>query len=354
MTTQELAIQDTTARAVDPEIIALAAAFFTAGEGRITKPQAVKAAYFFHSSGQVEGRDSYIGTSGKVAGRVLEGYRGVTKDAAERGAGEVKYEFRPVTAQEAEENEIEPGDMAIACEVYQLRAWRLAKEMGERYSPIVGIGIIKKAEKTDRDGRPIPMQGGYTWAKKVRNRAYKEAFRHLPGMAIDAEEVLDEAERAGVHVELPDGAKPSREQALALVEQAERLAIAGPAEDPAETLRRNVAAMRGPEVDGFDDDEPPAVQQPPARPTWADPVAAQSWAMQQVDGAGDPVFKARRHCENAYAKLRAESLASASPPTNARQFFDLWYQDVLRRVAEADERLQHELDRLAASEEPQF
>ena len=82
---------------VEPEIIALAQAFLTASP-EITLPQAVKAAYFFHRTGQVEGRDSYIGTSGRVTGKVLEGYRGVARDAAERNVGEVQIRYRPLTA----------------------------------------------------------------------------------------------------------------------------------------------------------------------------------------------------------------------------------------------------------------
>ena len=64
--------------AVDPEIIALASAFFTAGE--MTKEQAVKAATSSTRPAQVEGRDSYIGTTGNVSGKVLEGYRGVARE----------------------------------------------------------------------------------------------------------------------------------------------------------------------------------------------------------------------------------------------------------------------------------
>ena len=79
----------TGAETISPEIIALTQAFLMASP-EITLPQAVKAAYFFHNTGQVEGRDSYIGTSGRVTGKVLEGYRGVARDAAERNVGEVQ------------------------------------------------------------------------------------------------------------------------------------------------------------------------------------------------------------------------------------------------------------------------
>lgn len=81
------------------------------------------------------------------------------------------------------------------------------------------------------------------------------------------------------------------------------------------------------------------------RPTWHGPVEAQDWAM--TTGA----FEHRRHCENAYDKLRRAALASENPPANASAFFDLWYADVNRRVAEK----QAELDKIAAGDEqPQF
>jgi hypothetical protein len=153
----------TGAETISPEIIALTQAFLMASP-EITLPQAVKAAYFFHNTGQVEGRDSYIGTTGRVTGKVLEGYRGVARDAAERGVGEVEIKYRPLTADEAEWHEVKPGDLARACEVYQLRAWRIAQRMGQPYEPIIGIGIVKPSEKVTSEGKPIPLIGGMTLA----------------------------------------------------------------------------------------------------------------------------------------------------------------------------------------------
>lgn len=245
---------------VEPEIIALAQAFLTASP-EITLPQAVKAAYFFHRTGQVEGRDSYIGTSGRVTGKVLEGYRGVARDAAERNVGEVQIKYRPLTAEEATWNDVQPGDLARACEVYQLRAWRIAQKMGQPYEPIIGIGIVKPGEKTDSSGKPIPLIGGMTWGKKCQNRAYKDAMRHVPGMAINGAEVLEDAEERDIHVEVPQGAQLTREQAIALVAEAERLSIAPPqpmsTEQATATLAQNNARTRGtgPEWRGFGDDD---------------------------------------------------------------------------------------------------
>ena len=322
----------TGAETISPEIIALTQAFLMASP-EITLPQAVKAAYFFHNTGQVEGRDSYIGTTGRVTGKVLEGYRGVARDAAERNVGEVQIKYRPLTADEATWNDVQPGDLARACEVYQLRAWRIAQKMGQPYEPIIGIGIVKPGEKVDRDGKPIPLIGGMTWGKKCQNRAYKDAMRHVPGMAINGAEVLEDSEERDIHVEVPQGAQLTREQAIALVAEAERLSIAPPqpmnTEQGAATLAQNNARTRGtgPEWRGFgDDDERPV---PAARPHWNSVDEAVLWGYDQ--GA----FKAVQHAQNAYNKLRDEAKASDNPPKSAKEMFDRWFADVLLRLERA-------------------
>lgn len=92
----------------------------------------------------------------------------------------------------------------------------------------------------------------------------------------------------------------------------------------------------------------------PARPTWSSPDDAQSWAMQQTDGAGVVIFDHAKHVANAYAKLRTAYAAEAEHPTPA-EFFDRWYADVQRRIDEANARLAAELDAQAAAEErPNF
>lgn len=377
---------------VEPEIIALAQAFLTASP-EITLPQAVKAAYFFHNTGQVEGRDSYIGTSGRVTGKVLEGYRGVARDAAERNVGEVQIKYRPLTADEAAWNDVQPGDLARACEVYQLRAWRIAQKMGQPYEPIIGIGIVKPGEKTDSNGKPIPLIGGMTWGKKCQNRAYKDAMRHVPGMAINGAEVLEDAEERDIHVEVPQGAQLTREQAIALVAEAERLSIAPPQpmneQQAAATLAQNNARTRGtgPDWQGFgDDDERPAKtpqdaandaafeqlpsasaerapadryeggkaeraggngKQPPAngRPQWKDADSAIDW------GNAQGCFDHRNHAENAWNKVVTAIKAEHAPaiPTYA-WVFDAWYADVQRRVLDHNAKIDAELDAQAAAQ----
>lgn len=92
----------------------------------------------------------------------------------------------------------------------------------------------------------------------------------------------------------------------------------------------------------------------PARPTWNGPEAAQAWAMKQTDAAGVLIFHAKPHVTNAYNKLRMAYADETEHPTSVG-FFDRWYEDVQRRIAEANAKLDAELDAAAAAEEqPNF
>lgn len=196
--------------AVDPEIIALASAFFTAGE--MTKEQAVKAAYFFYHTGQVEGRDSYIGTTGNVTGKVLEGYRGVAREVGRDY--EVKY--RRPTNEEIEEHGINPKGKALVCEVYVLDIWQRKQRMGLPYEPVIGIAYYPP-------GTTIRVPATKTEHWVLQKNARKDALRQVPGIPLDAGEVFEEAAAMGVKVEpLPEGAEPSTEQAILMVNQAIR------------------------------------------------------------------------------------------------------------------------------------
>lgn len=203
------------------------------GNPKITGDMAIAAAMYQAGTGQLLGRDFYVN---EKVGR-MEGYRGVARDANERGVGEVQIKYRPLAAEEAEDHEIQAGDTAVACEVYQLRAWNMAQRMGQRYEPIVGIGIIRKVEKYDKKStqrwddnqrryvqlpesnwRQATLEGGMTWRKKAQNRAYKDALRHTPGMPASPEEVIADA-AANLDELPPETARLTMEQAQAWVEQ---------------------------------------------------------------------------------------------------------------------------------------
>jgi hypothetical protein len=92
----------------------------------------------------------------------------------------------------------------------------------------------------------------------------------------------------------------------------------------------------------------------PARPTWAGPDDAKTWAAKQTNAAGVLIFAHANHVANAYDKLRRAYTAEAEHPTPAG-FFDRWFADVQRRIDEANAKLDAELDAAAAAEEqPHF
>lgn len=162
------------------------------------------AAYVYESThpGQQLGRDFYIEPSVGV----MIGYPGVEKDAVERKVGHLEVRYRVMSVEESELNEIKPGDSTAVCEVYQLDVWERMRRMGVRYEPIVGFGIVRDKEKwiTEEwtgdygnrrkvkldEPKPVELSGGYTWHRKARNRAYKDALRHVPGLPKDSVDLV--------------------------------------------------------------------------------------------------------------------------------------------------------------------
>ena len=240
----------------DPELAARAVAIMASRPAddkykTITPDRAIAAALHERETGHREGRDFYIDQRMGI----VSGYQGIQRDAGERNVGELITRYRPMNGAEAEEQEIRPGDMAVICEIYQVDAMGKARMLGIPYDPVIGYGILRKGEKFTKAGDKITLKGGYTWARKVRNRAYKDALRHTPGQLVDAGEVLEDAAAHGIRVEIPDGARISRDQALAAVEQAktiaansERLAEMTP-EERATSAAHAVEEMRGPDSD---------------------------------------------------------------------------------------------------------
>jgi len=298
------------------------------GNPKITGDMAIAAAMYQAGTGQLLGRDFYV--NDKV-GR-MEGYRGVARDANERGVGEVQIKYRPLAAEEAEDHEIQAGDTAVACEVYQLRAWNMAQRMGQRYEPIVGIGIIRKVEKYDKKStqrwddnqrryvqlpesnwRQATLEGGMTWRKKAQNRAYKDALRHTPGMPASPEEVI--ADNAMHLDELPpEAARLTMEQAQAWVAQH---GMDG-SEEPDGVTEGQFTEQRQPEPqNGAQQASTQQAQDPPGFAVWADWTNAndaKAWAMTQGK------FNASQHMEHAYAKVKTDCA-----PKTAREMWQCWY-----------------------------
>jgi hypothetical protein len=64
---------------VKAQAAAIAADVLAQG-GTINAARALAAAYYFQRTGEIPGRHAYVGTTGRVAGRVLEGYRGIARE----------------------------------------------------------------------------------------------------------------------------------------------------------------------------------------------------------------------------------------------------------------------------------
>lgn len=293
------------------------------GTPKITADMALAAAMYQAGTGQLLGRDFYVN---EKIGR-MEGYRGVSRDAVDRGIGDVQIKYRSLTAEENADHEINPGDTAVVCEVYQLRAWRLAQQIGQRYEPVTGVGVVRKIEKhvahkweksssgksykavlPEKDWKPLQLEGGMTWRKKAQNRAYKEALRHVPGMPASGDEVIEEAVLRGVEPP-PAGARLTVEQAQEWVSQREG----------------------NDEPDGYTEGEYRDAPEPPTNGTsngagyrpepgeevwadWRNPHDAKAWAMTQGK------FNHQRHMERAYEKVKADN-----KPANAREMWRCWY-----------------------------
>lgn len=320
------------------------------GTPKITADMALAAAMYQAGTGQLLGRDFYVN---ERIGR-MEGYRGVSRDAVDRGIGEVQIKYRSLTAEEADDHEIQAGDTAVVCEVYQLRAWRLAQQMGQRYEPVSGVGVVRKIEKhtahkweksssgksykavlPEAQWKPLQLEGGMTWRKKAQNRAYKEALRHVPGGHASADEILEEAALRGMAEMPPEAARLTMEQAQAWVEQHGDDTIEGEY-----TETQHVASNVH---DGY--------QPAPGEDVWADwrnPGDAQAWAMTQGK------FNGQRHMENAYAKVKGDC-----NPKTAREMWACWYSYVMAHEpakAAADTTGWADVDAHGhdADDEPQF
>lgn len=249
--TTELAPGNFDTANVPAEIMQLAVALWASlgqdGSG-ISQADALKAAIHAERTGEVFGRDSYIGTQGKVKGQILEGYRAIQNRI------ETPYivKYRPLTEDEATENEIKPGMRALICEVYVLDVWRRAQKMHVPYAPVCGLGILRPSDMTTYDGKPKEPPTGKTWRWVLEKRARKDALRQLPAWArepFDWHEDDDE----------DDNAQTRR---LAAAEQAAAEEAAHfqqlPPEEQRARLTSNVIAMRGAKTaDPLGVDSPP-------------------------------------------------------------------------------------------------
>jgi len=239
---------------VPPEIMQLAVALWASlGQdgGGISQADALKAAIHAQRTGEVFGRDSYIGTTGRVKGQILEGYRAI------QARVETPYivKYRPLTTQEAADNEIKPSMRALICEVSVLDVWRRAQRMNVPYEPVRGLGILTAADMRTSDGREKDPPTGKTWRWVLEKRARKDALRQLPAWARDPYDWNEgDTEEDNAQTRQVAAAEAA---AVEQVRQFQQL----PPEQQQAKLAANVTAMRGPQTAdplGIDDTPPPA------------------------------------------------------------------------------------------------
>ena len=237
---------------------------------KLSDEEALAGAVYAKMTGQIPGRDFYIAPNFGV----IPGYQGEQKQAVEAAPKFLPPEYRAMTEEEADFNDIAPGDKAAICEIWVPARMREARELGMKPRPIVGVGIVRKSEQwvsfewrsassgkrykaalpesewKDRTDPPT----GRSWGWVARNRAYKDALRHLPSHQ-DAESILVEGARRGLVVEVPEGAQLSPEQARLMIESAQQDAERPELtyEQHQERLRANTERMRGPSWDAFDE-----------------------------------------------------------------------------------------------------
>lgn len=310
---REIALMQT----VDSELATRALAIFLSrpADRPISPARAISAALNERETGHREGRDFYIDEDMGI----VPGYRGLMRDSAESGAGAHMETYRPMTALEEEEHEIRPGDTTCICELTQIAVYRQAREAGLAYAPVLGVGIVRAREKVTRENKPIYLKGGYTWTRKARNRAFKDALRHA-GFAAEASEVIEDAEYNGIHVEIPEGQHVSVEQAEAAVAYARQAATHVPATEA--ERRAAVDAMRGPEgFKGFgdgDEDEGDIVTGTAREIETGDPDAAAKIAAAEAHARADADFAAMQSRSATDTPATAPAPEATSAPNGKR------------------------------------
>jgi hypothetical protein len=235
---------------IDPAIMTRAAAIaadIMANGGHINAAQALAAAYHFEQTGEVIGRHAYVGTTGQVAGKVLEGYRGVARGL---DMSQFQFRYRPLTDDEKKMHDIDPKWQTVACEIDVLKARARCIRMHIEYQPVIGIGILKPSEKVTSSGQPKDPPKTKTWYWVLQKRSRVDGMRQL-GENTSGDDVLEEAD-----VEAPEGAHLTIGQAEAFVREHFRK-LNAPERTPEEAKRllaENVTAMRGdPQDDPFAD-----------------------------------------------------------------------------------------------------
>jgi len=171
---------------------------------------------------------------------VVPGYKGaLARDGMQGRAPD--YRYRPLTEDEKEWHDIQPGDKACICYATDPAEEVVARREGRQPRVWEGVGIVRKSDqyisyewKTSQSGskyksklpeaewkgRADPPQGR-SWGWVAQKTALKDCNNHMGiPVEMDAAQIIASAQAAGIPVEVPEGAWLDSEQAGALVAEA--------------------------------------------------------------------------------------------------------------------------------------
>ena len=210
----------------------------------LTVDKAFAAASYEAKTGAVVGRDFYVDS--KLGN--IPSVRGIEREVSSV-SGDYQVSFRPPRNEELEQVDppLMPGDMLYVCEITQLAVYKqvlqiqaLEKQVSGKistvYLPIVGIGVLREKERFTGTRKwddftnsyqavpkdkwvPLDLSPNFSWDKKVRIRAKRDALKKIPGFGATVREVIEEAESEGIDMDLPNDGHVSIEQAHELARQ---------------------------------------------------------------------------------------------------------------------------------------
>jgi hypothetical protein len=263
--------------------------------------RAIQAAAWEKRTGHTIGKLSYMDERMGV----IDGHMGFAKDVAD-SAGAYTLEWRPLTREEtaAVNPPLTEGDLAIACEVtvmdhyaqilrIQAMEMQVHGHILTTYNKPVGYGVVREIERYDSKGnwndnahrfdvlpkeqwlkKPVTLGPNFSWDKKVRIRAKKQALAQVPGVKLSAKEIIEDAKAEGLELGLAPElyGRISREQAEYVVEDARRRAEAPVLTD--EELRAHLRdSQQRTRPDGFNGygEEPDTLAMKSAAPQVVEP-----------------------------------------------------------------------------------
>ena len=221
---------------------------------------------------------------------VVPGYKGaLARDGMQGRAPD--YRYRPLTDEEKDWHDVEPGDKAVICYATDPAEAVAARREGREPRVWEGVGIVRKADmwvseewKTNQSGskykvrlpenewkgRKDPPQAR-SWGWVAQKSALKDCNNHMGiPVEMDAAQIIASAQAAGIQVEVPEGAWLDSEQAEALVAESVQAHVRQI--EPPSVVER--ADQRNYMLEGFADEEPAPtsakpVEEPDLQPMWA-------------------------------------------------------------------------------------